>query len=557
MPSPATTVGRRAPADSSHRPANTERQPCPRWFWPTLLAICLVGGVLRFLVREQYLATNPVAISPTVDALTYWEWAGRIAGGQLSDRLPFFSAPLYPYLLGLLRACGGGLPTVYTVQILLDLVTAVLLAWIARLRFGPLVGVLAAAIFLLMLEPASFALRVLSATLQLSLVCLVWLALLSVQRQPSLLRSILAGAALGLLALAYAPALLGLPIVALWRWANAGWSLVGLGRAAAGIAAGLVVIAPATIHNYWACAELIPISAQAGVTFAQGNAPGAQGVYTPIPGVSIRRDAQHYDTFRIYRQVTGQTPTWRAVNRFFFERGFEHWRSDLSRAARLFARKAYWFVTGQHYGDICQPTMEIAEGFTTRLRLLPLRTAWLIPAALVALVAWLRRFNRYLPELMLFGIPLLVVLVFWYSPRYRFPAVPVIVVGTSWLLGQALRWRQQPGWTVTFVAAVAVGVGLGFVNRAVGFDPLEPYRAMFYNTLGTAAARVERFEDAAGYHAKALELEPGYAEAAANLGSALARLGQPDAGLQYRRRAVDSAPDNAFFRESLGRALVA
>lgn len=547
--------GKRADRCATER--NDQSVRTPRWFWPVVLALCVLAGAVRLAQRAEYLANNPFAAAPTVDALTYWKWAGRIAAGQLSDGVPFFSAPLYPYVLGLLRAAGAGLPGVYTFQIVLHLITAGLLAWIARSRFGPHVGVLAAALFLLMLEPASFCLRVLACTLQLFLVCLAWLALTGARRRGSSGCCALAGATLGLLALAYPPALLCLPIAALWWWLGRGRNLRAAGQAGLALLSGGLVIAPATIHNYRACGEFIPISAQAGVTFCHGNSPGAQGTYTPVPGISVYREAQNVDAARIYREQTGREPTWNAVNRFFFNKGWEYWRADPGRAVRLLARKAYWFLTGRNYGDIYQPTLEIAEGLTTRLRLSPLPTVWLLPPALVALVVWLRRWRQYLPELLLFAVPLLVVVAFWFSPRYRLPAVPLIAVGCAWVLWQGFQVRRQRGWTVACAAALAVGIGLGFVNRAVGFDTREPYRAMFYNTLGTALAEAGRLEEAAEHYRRALEIQPGYVDAAANLGDVLARLGRAPDALDRLRRAVAASPDNAYFHDQLGRALAA
>jgi len=537
-------------------PAQTGRSFCPRWFWPALVVICLVGAVLRFLVRAEYLADNPFAMHPRVDALTYWNWADRIASGQLIDDLPFFSAPLYPYLLGLLRVAGGGLPTVYTIQILLDLVTAGLLAWIARLRFGPVVGLLAAAIFLLMLEPASSCLRVLPATLQLLLVCLTWLALLAAQRRTSLPRGILAGAVIGLLALSYPPALLGMPIFAVWWWFNDGRTLAAAVRAALGVLAGVAVISPATIHNYYVSGELIPISAQAGVTFAQGNAPGADGTYTPLAGVSSTRDAQNLDALRVYRLATGKPGSWNEVNHFFFRQGLAYWREDPLGAVKLLALKAYWFLAGRNYGDIHRPTMERDEGITPRFWLSSLHTAWLIPPALLAVAVWLRRFNHYLPELMLFGVPLLVVLLFFYSPRYRLPALPVVVVASAWALWQALQGRSWRGWSMAVALALIVGVGLGVVNHGLGFDRLDPDRARFRGVMGFALMQAGRLEEAATWFRKALDADPTFVSARGDLGAVLTRLGKADEAMEHLRSAVRAEPRNPVFHDQLGRALV-
>jgi len=533
--------------------------------------MCLVGAALRFLLRAEYLADNSLAAHPIVDALTYWNWAGRIAAGQLSDGVPFFSAPLYPYLVGLLRACGGGLSTVYTIQILLDLATAGLLASIARLRFGAGVGLLAAAIFLLMLEPASFCLRVLTSTLQLSLIALAWLALLGAQRRTSLWRCILAGAALGLLALSYPPAMLCLPIIGFWWWWIAGRTRAGAARAAVGVVVGLALISPATIHNYYVSGEFFPIQSVLGVNFRQGNGPGATGIITMIPGTSGNREELFHAAQLDFRRRHGREGSWKEIDRYYLDQGLSYWREDLPRTAKLFALKAYWFLTGRNYGDIYQPTMELSEGLMTRFRFTPLHTAWLMPLGIVAIAVWLRRLERYLPELLFFAAPLAVVMVFWFSPRYRLPAIPVVVVGSAWVLWQALHWRRQRRWTAAAVMALCVGVGLGFVNRAIGFDRLEPLRAEFRNAVGSALHRRDAdltpgssaepsspavLAEAVTWYRKALEANPRYAFAHANLGGALAEMGRTDEAIRHLRFAVQAEPQNAIFHDQLGRALV-
>lgn len=527
----------------------------PRWFLCGLAGVCLGGGALRLLLLSDYLANNPMSAAPTVDALTYWEWAGRIAAGRLSDGTPFFSAPLYPYLLGLLRAMGGGLTAAYVAQIVIDLVTAGLLAWIARLRFGPGVGLAAAAILLLMLEPASYSLRVLGGSLQLLVVTLAWGLLAASDRRPSLLRAAATGGCLALLALTYAPAVVCLPVVALWFWGRGGWRGRAFGRALATLVAGALVISPATIHNYRACGEFIPISAQAGVTFAQGNAPGADGTYARRAGVSIYHRAQNIDALRVYTDATGRDPSWNAANRCFFSQGLRFWREQPRRAGVLLARKAYWFLTGRNYGDIIRPTLEIALGLTPRLRLAPIHTAWLIPLALAAICAWSFRPGRRLPELLLFGVPLLVVIAFWYSPRYRLPAIPVIVVGCAWALSRAWSARERWRWRAIVAGAVVVGVGLGVLNRAVGFDPRDAARPQFHNALGSALAHNGRLAEAAEQFRLALASDPGYAEASSNLGNTLALLGDSAAALAHARRAVEANPDDAAARGALGLAL--
>lgn len=514
-------------------------------FWGLLLVICLVGGALRVLLVVQYLARNPLAEFLRVDALTYWNWAGRIAAGQWSDGHPFFSAPLYPYLLGLLRAAGGGLPIVYYGQALLDIVTAAVIGCVARRLFGPLVGWLAAAVYVLMLEPASFTLRVLPGTLQLLLVSLAWAALVRARGRWTAGQGVLAGALVGLLALAWPSAMLALPVVALWWAWNTRPLRTGLLRAAAVAAAGAAVIAPATIHNYRVSGEFFAIQAVSGLTLRQGNGPGAAGVIIMVPGTSTDREALFESARADFRRRQGREGTWGEMDRQYRDEVLAWWREDPGRTARLFAAKLYWFLTGRHFADIYMPTAERAAGLLPRLWLTPLHTAWLIPPALVALGVWFRRPREYLPALLLFVIVVVTVVVFRYSPRYRLPAVPVVAVGAAWTLSQAVRHGWWSRWAVAAAASVAVSAGLTVLNEARGFDSLAAQQPLFEYSLATAAVARRDFSEAERYYRSTLEQRPDLEDVRLDLAELLRLQGRHDEALTEARRAVQLNPDSA------------
>lgn len=525
-----------------------------------MVAVAAIG---RFLLLTEYLRNNPLATHLLQDAATYWTWAEKIAGGQLVGNQPFFSAPLYPYLLGLLRAVGGGLTSVYVLQIALDLVTAVLLATTARSRFGPGTGLLAAALFLLLVEPASFSLRILTCSLQLPLVVLAWRAMIRGPQRPTAARAAAAGATLGLLALTYPPALVGLPALGVWWWwmarAPGACQPAGVsawhpaGQAVLAVLSGLLVIAPATLHNYMACGEFIAVSAQGGVTFAAGNAPGADGTYFRLPGVSRDRATQNEDAWRVYQEATGGPPSWRAVNRYFYRQGLSFWWQQPTAAAALLTRKAYWFLTGRLYDDIYVPEIERSDGLLTRLWLTPLPTAWLIPPAALAAAAWLRRPRAGWPELLLLGVPLLVVLVFWYSARYRLPAVPLLAVAAAVTLTTAAGRRVGRGRRITAVVVVLLGPALSLVNRAVGFDAPEPRRAQLAFSRGWAATQTGRYDEAAQWFRQCLHLSPHFPSAAANLGAVLLARGAVEEAAPVLDQAAQADPHDAFVLNQLGR----
>ena len=529
-----------------------------RGFLPMLCGILLLGGCLRILQYQDYVAHNPFAARLIVDAQTYWDWAGRIAAGAPAEARPFFSAPLYPYFLGLLRFAGAELNDVYIIQIGLDLLTAALLAWLARLRFGDVAGLLAAVVYLLLLEPASFSLRVLACTPQLLLVVVALLLLHACSVRRSVWLSGLAGFGAGLYALTYPPAMVLPPVLAVGGWWFGARNAQAVGRAAVLLLGACVAVAPATWHNYRACGEFIPISAQAGLTFAHGNAPGAGGTYTKLPDVSHRREDQNLDAWRACERATGRTPTWNEVNRYFFRRGLEYWRSEPMAATSLLARKAWWFLSGRFNSEIYWPELEIEEGLTTRFRLTPLHTAWLTPFALIAAGAWTRRFREHWIELLFLALPAVVVIVFWYSPRYRLPALPVLVLAATYVLSHALTAKRPRAWRYAAVAGILGAGGMTLTNRAVGFDRVDPYRAEFRTSVGMALAKSERTADlsrAIEWYEKALTTSPNLPETYADLGTALARTGKTAEALEHLQFAVQSDPQEPAFHDQLGRVL--
>ncbi|MBN2560705.1 MAG: tetratricopeptide repeat protein [Phycisphaerae bacterium] len=528
--------------------------PTGRGFWLALAAICVVGLCCRLVILSDYISYNPMSGTPVNDADTYWQWAGRIAGGQLTQDVPFFSAPLYPYLLGLARWLGGTLTTVYVLQLLADLMTACLLAIVCRRRFGASVGLLAAGLFLLLQEPASFSLRILPATLHLLLVTVVWASLVGVQAKRSMPRLIAAGVMLGLLCLAYAPAMMLVAPVALWLFYQSARRLRDAARAAVPVLAAALVIAPATLHNWAACGELFFVQAVSGITLRLGNQPNADGNYVPIPGISTLREQMHEDAARMYHKATGEQPTWKKVDRYFRDQVFQDWQSDPLGAVRLAARKLYWFLSSRNYGDIYQPGEEIARGLNRWLRLAPLPTPWLIGPALVGLVLVLRHPIRHAPEWMLFGVPLLVVVVFWYSPRFRMPAVPIMAITAAWAIERALHWRTCRGHIVAVASTFVAGVLLGVVNRTVGFDLLDhanvPFNlAHILHQQGDTEAAVEKLREG-------LNLRPGDTAKWIALGDLLRSLDLPDEALAEYRRGLLLNPDDVGLLGVVGKALL-
>ncbi len=537
--------------------AATSTPTLDRTWWLILGAILLVATLQQVLILTDAWQNDPLARSPIQDAETYWQWAADISHGQLLGSTPFMSAPLYPYVLGLVRAVGGGLIMVYILQLLVHLATVVLLAMAVGKRFAPTAGLLAAGLFILLMEPAYFVGRPLVSTWQLFFVAALWLRLVTLPKDPTFKGAIGAGVLTGLNCLVNPPMLLAVPLLMVWFWWRHGFAVAAIKQPILVMLGAILLIAPATVHNFMVSHEIIPVSAQAGVTFAQGNIAGANGAYTVIPGVSGSRHTQNLDALRYYTEQTGNPPSWNGCNRYFFKMGLDSWKNNPSYATSLFQRKAYLFVSGHVFGDIYVPPVEIAEGYAKMLRLAPIPLPWLMGGGIIVLVMLLRESPRkYGPELILFLVPFIVVVCFWYSPRYRFPVTPIMVGLAAWGLYHLLRWGKDNQFAILSLAACAVTGWLCYSNGKSNFDGVATYRAFFYNSLAAAEAKEGDYGSAIEHYQKVLKLKPDDSSAKANLGRLLAARGEQGQSIALLQQAIEENPTSAVAHQQLGDALL-
>ncbi|MFT5049331.1 MAG: hypothetical protein ACI8QZ_000723 [Chlamydiales bacterium] len=521
-----------------------------RAFWLIALGLSALVALTQALALRSGWESNPLAQTPLMDAEVYWRWAGAIARGELQAETPFVSAPLYPYLLGALRFLGADVFSVCALQIALHAATGLLLAIAGRRAFGPGVGLLAACLYFGTSDPAYYTARILSSSTVALLSTLTLVAAQAVAQRASVARAAGLGIAVGALCLGHPPMLVSVPLFALW----AGWQAEDARwrPCVATLIVALATIAPATIHNFRATGEVIPISAQAGITFYHGNQPGADGTYSVAQGVSTDRGQQNIDALDRARQATGDG-SWKSASQHFFGLGLDYWRDSPIEAARLFMRKAYWFLSGRVYGDIYMPVLEREHDLPVQSRWAPIPLALLTWSGILATWMLLRDPRRHLPIALLTGVPLLVVCVFWYSPRYRLPAAPTLALAAAYALVEIRHWRERPraalALTLGFVAA---GTAL-LVNPSMGFDSSSRYQAQFDYALGNLYLETERPEQARACFLRGREA--GHAHSAVALADLKRRAGDPAGAVAELERAVEVNPSDAYARRSLATAL--
>lgn len=488
-----------------------------RFAWQ-LLVLCAAAAVLRALLWREELATNPFASVPWSDAELYWQRAGEMAAGRWWSDEPFLIAPLYPHLLGLLRALGVGLPGLYALQLGLNVVSGALVGATARARWGSAAGLVAAALFLLLAEGALFATRVLAVTLQVFLVTLLWWdwSRLAGRGRASRGHELRVGAEIGALVLAFPAALLLVPAYALWLFAeDAGRA--GALRAALGSGAALLVVSPATLYNALASGELVVVTAHAGVTLAQGNGPRSAGIYTPLADVSHSVFQQHRDAARVFEAEHGRPGSWREIDSYFQKRVRDWWLAHPVDAAALLASKLRWLVSARHYDNVSVFALEREQGLGRSALWLPVEIPFLLGLGVLGAALLLRERRRATPELTLLLLPVVVCLLFYYSARYRLVVAPMLcgVAALAIARWREIGWPRGAAWAVALAPLALLGW-----NTWTGFENLDFMRADYARAL-------------AAQHVRA--------------GAALEDAGDPDAAGRHYRRALRT---NAESREA-------
>ncbi len=458
-----------------------------------LLAIDLIWQLISLTISSN---TNPTLLALAGDSLEYWNMSGAIADGNFIQNQPFLSAPLYPYFVALLRAFGLDIIGVVVVQILLRSITAWLIAASSKKMFGnQWLAFSSATIFLLLLEPAYFAMRIVNCSLQLFLVASVIYTFLRWHERKSIFRAADYGGTVGLAVLSHPPLLAAIPFLSWQALRKKDNRPLG----ALAVFSMVVVTATATMHNALATvkspggAEFIAVSAQAGVTFAHGNAAGCDGTYKPLDGVSANRLKQNADAYNIVKQKTG-SEGWSHTSSYYLQQGLSYLASNPSAAVDLFFTKLRWLFAGKNYGDLFFINVELSDDAWPRP--VPVinffQVGWLLPLSIVGLTMLYRRKHAArLPLILMFLSAAAIVALFWYSPRYRLPLVPIAALVMPWAVYSLSKSRKLFA-AFLLLAPIVIIEGSSAID---GFDPLDtPMEGSFNLNTGLNYIELENYD---------------------------------------------------------------
>ena len=391
-------------------------------------AVFLLGALVRLLVLWQS-RDMPLFDTLIVDSRAYDLWARRVAEGEWLRGRPFYQAPLYPYLLGIVYALvGSDAFWIRVGQCVLGGGASALMALACRPWLASRTALVAGVMMALYAPAVFFDGLIQKAALDSILVPLVLWALGSANARGGAARWLLAGAAMGVQALSRETMLLMALVIV--PWVALGWRPEAGGAhgrrsgwiAAACMAAGVMLgVSPAHLHNVYHGAPLAVTTTNAGLSFYLGNGAPANGTYVPLREGRGDTRFEETDTVELAEQGAGRALSAQEVSAWWMGRALTDIGADPVRWLRLVARKAA--LTVNRIEMIDTDDIYLNEGYSVLLR--ALNSAWnfglLLPLACVGLVLTVHRRRSLAPLYLAVAANALALVVFYVVARYRYP----------------------------------------------------------------------------------------------------------------------------------------
>jgi 4-amino-4-deoxy-L-arabinose transferase-like glycosyltransferase len=488
---------------------------------------------------------DPLYDDPVIDPMESLERARYLAEvSWLGPPTAYWKPPLYDYFLGVHHALfGSALWPARISQILLDGGSCILAFALARRLLSRRAGIAVAAVVGLWGPLIYFSSVHVSTSLVIFLELCVLLLAVRAQSEPSRVRWMDVGFALGLLATARAEALLLAPWLAGWLWLSlrrfarrerAEW--VGM------LAVGLVVIlAPVSLRNALYARDPVLISANGGINLFIGTEPQYRGVIGVRPGPEWELLMRAPTDLGYYTE--GER------SRYYVRKARALIASDPGRWVAQLARKLGHVWHGRELPSNRDIYVSRSESFvlawllwSTPVLFFPF--GLLAPLALVGMaISWgQRRKSRFLIGLV--AVHCAAMMLFFVTGRFRLAMLPVLVLfaaeAASWAFDCVRDKRSR-------ALAPAVGIVLFLFaltnSEAVLRSDPDAYesklRAEEHYFRGTALGiDMRRPEEAKAELHKALELEPEFVAIYYNLAQIYEKEGNQVAALRLFRKAL-------------------
>ncbi len=509
----------------------------------TLLALLVftLALVLRLLYLKD-LMHLPFFNHPIMDAAYHDSWARRIAQGQLVGDEPFFRAPLYPYVLGLIYKLSHGsylIPRI--LQFLIGSFTSLFVFLLAKRLVGTAGALIAG--FLCAIYPVLiyFDGEILTESLFIFF-SVVSLYLLEIARSGKRKMWLFAGITLGL-------ALITRPTIGLFLPLALFGCFLFSRKFTLLLLVGIIIpVMPVTLHNYFVSGEFIPVVWQAGINFYLGNNAQANGWSATSP--EIRKDwwGGYNDMIAIPKSVMGREPSYGEVSSYWTSRALAFIRNNPGRWAKLVLKKIALFWSSLEFPN--NQDYNFVRATSTVLRNPLVRFATIAPIGLVGLLVAIVNWRKYFFVVAFVITYFVATVAFFVCARYRVPIVPALCLLAAVGLIRIVSLARRRSYT-KFLAHLGLVCGFALiVNLNLTGEHL-PGLAQSYTQVGKVLVEEGKTSEALRYFEKALDVNPSWPEAYEQIGLLKMKSNDFEAAVRFLSKAVEISPDMATAHRAL------
>jgi len=508
------------------------RHPRRNWFLVIVTAALVIRSIYLFEILPA-----PFFPFKMGDAASYDRWAHDIADGDwLGDEI-FYQAPLYPYFLAVVyRLVDDESLTIRVCQLLLSSVACGLLMLAGWRAIGKRAGIVAGLGLAVYGPSLFFDSTIQKCVLDNFLICLLLVAWSRLLDRHERSRWVCLGAAVGALTLARENALILVPATLVWiviarsetmrpSWKTAGWFLLGTS----------MVLLPVAARNYHVGGEFHLTTSQFGPNFYIGNNAEANGSYRPLRPYRGSARYERLDAQQLAESDLGHALTPAEVSHYWTARATTFIARQPVAWMRLMGRKCLLACNSAEIVDTEDP-YTYAEWSTC---LAWSQRVWhfgvLLPLAVLGVYcSWDRR-NRFSWIYLVILFYLAGVVLFYVVGRYRYPAVPPLLLLAAMGLTEFPQWmRHQSRSSIVFALASAAAVAV------IGNWPIvspDRMRATTHYNVGVELEAEQFVEAAVQEYKLAATLDPRHPGIHNNLGVAYRTLGKLGKSEEHLRRA--------------------
>jgi tetratricopeptide (TPR) repeat protein len=471
-----------------------------------LVGILLLGLILKGIYLYSYAHNSPYYSSGYFDSAVYLNWAQLISQEGWLGKEIFYWAPFYPYLLSIiLRILPNKLLTIYVVQLILGLCSVGLIYLIGKRIYNERAALIGASFSLAYAPLTFFETKILPTVTGIFLGSLFVYLLTRAEQENKWLYWVGGAATLGFATICRPNYILVIPllILGLLIFHRKELSKVYLCILIL-VLTPSIIIGTVTLRNFVVGKDFVPISANAGVTFAQGNNPWARGSMVILPEFSGEVTNQRYEETQIAERVMGRKLKPSEVNRFWFKWGLNFIRQNpLSYLELLFGKIAILlnsFELGSNY------LQSIDKELTPFLRIAFLPFGFIMAWAIVGVALIFRQRPPALTLVATFIGSLLMLLLFYVNSRYRMTLAPAAIIMAGGGLDYLLR-RPKRSMVILILVAIIFFLSLPQfmpLNEA----QLSRSHAAAWAHLGTAYKNNKNLEKALWAYEGAISKDP-------------------------------------------------